>query len=165
MTAIESEYPADDDFATQILARRRKRLPLLTALLCLAVIVGAAFAGGALVQKHWGGTSSASSSGATAARAFRNFAGRAPGATFFGGGGGGGSAATTGTVTLIKGSSLYVTDATGNTVIVHTSAASRVTKTVGASVKTIHPGDSVTVTGPQRKDGSYTGSAIAVTSG
>jgi hypothetical protein len=164
MTTIESEFslPEEDDFATQIMARRRKRLPLVTVVLCLAVVAGAAFIGGAFAQKHYGSTPASSSSGlGAAARAFRG--GRAPaGATFFGGGGGG---ATTGTVTLIKGSSLYVTDATGNTVIVHTSATSRVTKTAGSSVKAIHPGDSVTVTGPQRKDGSYTGSSIEVTNG
>ena len=78
------------------------------------------------------------------------------------GGAGGGTA---GTVTLIKGSSLYVTDATGNTVLVHTTPASRVSKTVNGTVRAIHPGDSVTVTGAQAKNGSYTASAILIGGG
>ena len=68
-------------------------------------------------------------------------------------------------MTLIKGSSLYVTDATGNTVLVHTSPASRVSRTVSGTVQTIHPGDTVTVTGVQAKNGSYTAAAITIAGG
>ena len=67
-------------------------------------------------------------------------------------------------MTLIKGSTLYVTDS-GPTVLVHTSPASRVTKSVSGTVQTIHPGDTVTVTGTQAKNGSYTAAAIAIGGG
>ncbi|MDX6451391.1 MAG: hypothetical protein QOH16_1440, partial [Gaiellaceae bacterium] len=83
-------------------------------------------------------------------------------AGFGGGGGAAGGGATNGTVTLIKGSTLYVTDASGNTVLVHTTAQSSVKKSVSATTKTIHPGDSVTVTGTQNKDGSYSAQAITI---
>ena len=176
MTTMQPELTADDgdDFVAEILTRRKRRLPILTAILVLAVAAGGAFIAGAEVQKHYGKSSSAASGGTGAASAFSAFAARlrAGGAAPGGGGGGGlfagGAGAgggTAGTVTLIKGSSLYVTDSTGNTVLVHTSAASRVTKTVSGSVQTIHPGDTVTVTGVQAKNGSYTAAAITIGGG
>ena len=65
-------------------------------------------------------------------------------------------------MTLIKGSTLYVTDSSGNTSLVKTSASSHVTKTVTSSVENILPGSVVTVVGPQAKDGSYTATSISV---
>lgn len=174
MTTMQPELTADDgdDFVAEILTRRKRRLPILTAILVLAVAAGGAFIAGAEVQKHYGKSSSATSGGTGAASAFSAFASRlraggagaGGGRGFFAGGAGAGGGPA-GTVTLIKGSSLYVTDSTGNTVLVHTSAASRVTKTVSGSVQTIHPGDTVTVTGVQAKNGSYTAAAITIAGG
>jgi len=174
MTTMQPELTADDgdDFVAEILTRRKRRLPILTAILVLAVAAGGAFIAGAEVQKHYGKSSSATSGGAGAASAFSAFASRlraggagaGGGRGFFAGGAGAGGG-TAGTVTLIKGSSLYVTDSTGNTVLVHTSPASRVTKTVSGSVQAIHPGDTVTVTGVQAKNGSYTAAAITIAGG
>jgi hypothetical protein len=172
MTTIQSELPAGDDFVTEILTRRKRRLPALTAILVLAVVAGGAFIGGAEIQKHYGSSSSStsSSSGASSfsalAARFRGAgaSGAVGGRGFFAGGAGAGGG-TAGTVTLIKGSSLYVTDSAGNTVLVHTSPSSRVTRTVSGSVQTIHPGDTVTVTGVQAKNGSYTAAAITIAGG
>jgi hypothetical protein len=163
-TTAHSEAPtvAHDGLAAELLARRRKKLPKLTAALALAVVVVAAGVGGAEIQRHWGG---ASASTVTPARAggFRGFGGGggAPSAAAglaFGGAGN----ATTGTVTLIKGTTLYVTAANGNTVLVHTSASSKVTKSVAGTVKSVQPGESVTVTGTQQKDGSVAASQITI---
>jgi hypothetical protein len=162
-TTAHSDAPtvAHDGLAAELLARRRKKLPKLTAALALAVVVVAAGVGGAEIQRHWGG---ASASTATPARAggFRGFgSGGAPSAAAglaFGGAGN----ATTGTVTLIKGTTLYVTAANGNTVLVHTSASSKVTKSVAGTVKSVQPGESVTVTGTQQKDGSVAASQITI---
>jgi hypothetical protein len=171
MTTMQPELTADgdDDFVAEILTRRKRRLPVLTAILVLAVAAGGAFIAGAEVQKHYGKSSSATG-GTGAASAFSAFASRlrSGGAGPGGGGGlfaGGAGGGTAGTVTLIKGSSLYVTDSTGNTVLVHTSPASRVTRSVSGSVQTIHPGDTVTVTGVQAKNGSYTAAAITIAGG
>jgi hypothetical protein len=156
---------AHEGLAGELLARRRKKLPALTAALALAVAIAAGAIGGVEAQKHWGASSAVATPGAGFAARFGARPGGAAGG-FAGAGGfpgaGGAGGATTGTVTLIKGSTLYVTDATGNTVLVHTSAASAVQKTVSGTLKTVHPGDAVTVTGSQNKDGSYSAQKITI---
>jgi hypothetical protein len=176
MSTIHSEAPtiiqepAADGLVAELLARRRKRLPALTLALVVLVAAAAAFIGGVEVQKHFG-KSSATSSGIPSSIAAAFAGGSFPGAASGGSGAGsfpggfGGGNATTGTVTLVKGSTLYVTNAAGNTVLVETSARSRVTKSVSGSVKTIHPGDSVTVVGSQNKDGSVTARQVTIGGG
>jgi hypothetical protein len=164
---VVQQPTAPDGLAAELLARRRKRMPMLTLALIILAAAAAAFIGGIEAQKHWG-KSSAASNGIPSAVAAA-FAGRGfPGGTSSPGGAGGGfpagfgGNATTGTVTLIKGTTLYVTNAAGTTVLVKTSARSRVTKSVSGSVKTIHPGDSVTVTGSQSKDGSISARQVTI---
>ena len=140
MTTTHAEY--DDDFETEILPiRRRPRLPLLTAVLALAVIAAAAFAGGVEIQKHYGGSSSAAASGTGGAGAAGFARARRAGAGGFAGGGtfGGDGGATVGLVTLIKGTTLYVTDFSGNTVKVATTGA-QVSKTLATTLRGVHPG-------------------------
>ena len=67
MTTIQPELAAgDDDFVAEILTRRKRRLPILTAILVLAVAAGGAFIAGAEVQKHYGKSSTAGAGGASA---------------------------------------------------------------------------------------------------
>jgi hypothetical protein len=154
---------ADNELLTQILARRRRRLPRMTMALAALLVLALAFVVGAEVQKRYGKTAAAT--GGTAGGAAAAFA-RARGAGGgLPGGFGGAASGPTGTVTLIKGSTLYVTDSSGTTSLVKTSAASRVTKTVSSSVKNIRPGSVVTVVGTQAKDGSYTATSISVSNG
>jgi hypothetical protein len=163
-TASELTSSAEDELVTEILARRRHRAPRLTVALVLAVVAAAAFVGGAEAQKHLGSSSSSSGGGAAARAAFASRFGGSGGLRFGGNGGsvfpGGG--AVSGTVTLIKGSNLYVTDSSGNTVVVHAGTA-RVTQTSTSSLRSIRPGDSVTVVGTQGSGGSYTARSIALT--
>ena len=165
-TAVHSDAPTavNEGLAAELLARRRKKLPALTAALALAVAIALGLIGGVEAQKHWGASSSAAATGRPAG--FAGFAGRGGGAPGGGGGfaglGGAAGGGTNGTVTLIKGSTLYVTDASGNTVQVKTTAGSTVKKTVSGTIKSVHPGDSVTVTGTQNSDGSYSASAITI---
>lgn len=177
MATLDSEYssqpyPDDaDDEPLELPASRR--LPPLTALLGLGLLIAAAFIGGVQVQKHWGGSSS-SASGSLGAAAARFAAagtgattGTGTGGTRSGSGAGGlpsfaGGGATIGTVTVIKGSTLYVTDTNGNTVKVVTSPRSTVTKTVTTNAKAIHPGDTVVVRGTTAKNGSVTAQSITL---
>ena len=69
---------------------------------------------------------------------------------------------TAGTVAYLAGSTLYVTNSEGNTVKVTTSAGTSVTKTVKASVKDIHPGETVTVTGATGSNGALSAESISV---
>jgi hypothetical protein len=169
------EPSAADSLAAELLARRRKRLPRATLALVGVAVAAVAFIGGVEIQKHLGTTSSSSSGIPSLARGLGN--GNFPassasnanggGAPSFGGSSssgfpGFGGGATSGTVTLIKGSTLYVTTASGNTVQVNTSTNSRVTKSVSGSVKSIHPGDSVTVVGSQSKTGAVTARQITI---
>jgi hypothetical protein len=166
-TAVHSDAPTmvNEGLAAELLARRRKKLPALTAVLAVVVAIALGVIGGVEAQKHWG----ASTTAATGRPAgFAGFAGRGGGG-FPGGFGGGAAGAagapgggTSGTVTLIKGSTLYVTDASGNTVLVNTTAASTVKKTVSGTIKSVHPGDSVTVTGTQNANGSYSATGITI---
>ncbi len=172
-TASPADPPADDEIVTQILSRRRRRLPVVTLVLGVAVAIGAGFVGGAYAQRHYGSTSS-SGSGSSLSALRSQFASRFGGRTgstggtgtftFGGGGGFGGAAPTVGTVTLIKGNDIYVTTSTGSTVIVHAGTAT-VSKTVSGTVKTILPGDTVSVTGTAGANGSTTARAITIQGG
>ncbi len=178
MSSIDTGYaaaPLDDDCKDEVLPMRRRRLPLLTALLAASLVAAAAFVVGVEVQKHYGVSSSSSAggvaggTGAAAAFAGRQRAGGGTGGGaagraggFLGGGAGGAGGATIGLITLIRGSTLYVTDFSGNTVKVKASAGLRVTKTVTAALKSLHPGDSVVVRGTKQKDGSYKASSITL---
>lgn len=168
MSTLDTSLPVpadepDDDVAAELEAlalRRRRKLPRVTLALAVALVGAGAFIGGAEAQKHLGSTPAASSSGTGAAfpSRFRGANATAgPQGAFAGGGGG-----TFGTVTAIKGSTLYVTDSSGNVVKVSTSAASQVTKTTTGTVKDIKPGDTVVVRGSQGKNGTIAADSISL---
>lgn len=180
-TPIASAYaPVEDDDDTweELPHRPRRRLltPLPLALMAV-LLVACGFIGGVLVEK--GQNSSSGSTGGASAFASRLAALRggsttgtgtgttgtgATGATGTGGApsflGGGGR--TVGEVSYLSGGTLYVTNSEGNTVKVTTSSATSVTKTVKASVKSIHPGETVTVTGTSGSKGSVSAEDISV---
>jgi len=129
------------------------------------------FIGGVLVEKGQEGSSGSAAAGGSglasrfaalrgAGGAASSSASGASGAgSAFGGGAGG---ATIGQVAFIEGSTLYVTDSTGNTVRVRTSAASAVTRTVSRTVHSIHPGEQVIISGTAAADGTVTAATIRV---
>ncbi len=82
-----------------------------------------------------------------------------------GGAAGGFKRPTAGTVAYLDGSTLYVTNSEGNTVKVTTSVGTTVNKTVKSSVKAIHPGETVTITGETGSGGSLSAESINVGSG
>jgi hypothetical protein len=157
--------------------RPRRRLfgvganPIFLGLLGVLLIAGG-FIGGVLVEK---GETSASSSTAGAAGLASRFAalrrggaGAGAGSTSTGGSagaGGGFTRPTAGTLAYLAGDTLYVLNSEGNTVRVTTSASTSVTKTVKSSVKGIHPGETVTVTGATGSNGAISAESISVGSG
>jgi hypothetical protein len=152
--------PYDDGDEPDFTPRPRKRAHRLTYVLGGLALVAIGTLGGIAIQKHvdHGSTTATSQTGAPAG-AFvggRGAGGGAPGA----GGGAGGAGATVGTVKLIDGNNIYVTEANGTVVKVAVNAASQLTKTDPATIKDITPGESVIVRGATGTDGSVTATAV-----
>jgi hypothetical protein len=185
MTDLPAPPYDDGSDEPEFRPRPRRRAHVLTFVLAAALLVGAGFYGGVLLQKHEdhgstsasgggsgrasrfaaaGGASGASgASGATGASgAAGGGGGRFGGGAGFGGfgGGAGGGSAVAGTVKLVDGTNVYVTDTSGNVVKVTTNGSSQLTKTDPATIKDVAPGDVVTVRGSQNSDGSYTATSL-----
>jgi hypothetical protein len=170
----------DDEWLQEPELPRRPRRRLLGTganrafLALLAVLlVACGFIGGVLVEKGQTSSSPAATGAAggfasrlAALRGGTSSTGSAAAAASGGGFGGllgaGGARPTAGTVAYLAGDTLYVTNAEGNTVKVTTSAATSVTKTVGATVKAIRPGETVTVTGTTGAGGAVSAESIRV---
>jgi hypothetical protein len=155
--------------------RRRKLLAPVPVALLAALLLAGGFLAGVEVEK--GQAKSTASAGDSAGfAALRGGAGssanagggRASSGSFPGGGagfpGGAGFAGnlTRGEVSYVSGNTLYVTSGEGSTVKVNARTGTRVSKTVSASLHSIHPGDTVTVAGSQGKNGSVTASSISL---
>ena len=153
----------------------RRRLGAGTVLLVFALVAAAGFFGGVKVEKSRVSPTSSTASFASAARATgrttTTVAGGAAGRAAAGAGGtdgaaagagafAGGGGAVAGTVKLVDGVNVYVTDAQGNVVKIVTNAGSTVTKTVEGTVADIHPGDTVIVQGQDQPDGSVAATRV-----
>jgi hypothetical protein len=162
--------------AEELPRRPRRRLlgvganPVPLALLGV-LLTACGFIGGVLVEK--GETPSSTSAGSAAAGLGSRFRAQRGGASGTSSGSAGGSSGlgagftrpTAGTVAYLAGSTLYVTNAEGNTVKVSTSAGTSVTKTVKSSVAAVHPGETVTIVGPTGSGGSVSAESISVGGG
>ncbi|SEG41559.1 hypothetical protein SAMN05216223_10553 [Actinacidiphila yanglinensis] len=165
---ILAEPPDARDVSAELAAPPRRKLPWLTLVLSACVVAAAAFSGGALVEKHHlnGSTTAGRSGFPTAATG----GGTAGGGGRFGqtGGGtgttaGGGTAAnglTVGTVKLVDGKTLYVTDAQGNIVKVTTGGSTKITESKSGKVSDLKAGQSVTVLGTKGSDGNVTATTV-----
>ena len=164
LTQAEEE---EEDYYDEEPTRRPVRKPFgpLALILCALVIAGGAFYGGVRLEKSKVPASS-SASGSLAALAARFRAGGGAGATGGTGGTGGGAGganAVRGTITLVDGSNIYVTDSSGNIFKVSTSPGSQITMTSAATVQKLHPGDNVTVIGPADANGTVTATVVTDT--
>ncbi|KPI11212.1 hypothetical protein OV450_3172 [Actinobacteria bacterium OV450] len=185
---ILSEPPDTRDISAELAAPPRPRLPWLTLLLSGGVVAGLAFTGGALVEKsHLQGSAGAGFGNGAAGRNFaagagggqgRTGSGQAQGAAGqgrtgggqngqwqgFGGGTGGpaaGGGVTTGTVKLVDGTTLYVTDTQGNVVKVTTDGSTQITQAKAGKVADLQPGQTVTVRGSRNDSGDVAATTVA----
>jgi hypothetical protein len=181
VTAGEEPVAAHEEWLEEPeeeLPRRRPRRRLIgvgantLALALLGVLLAACgFIGGVLIEK--GEASSSSSGGSTASSLISRFRALRGGTSARGSSTGGAASGassgfaqpTAGTVAYLAGRTLYVTNAEGNTIKVTTSAATNVTKTVKSSVRGIHPGETVTVTGETGANGAVSAESISVGAG
>jgi hypothetical protein len=120
---------------------------------------GTSAAGGPAAGGAAGATRSGTGAGGSGGAGAGSFGGGA-GAAFAGGGFGGGSASF-GTVSSVKGSSIFVTDSTGNLVKVKLSSATKITKSLGVRRSSLHPGDTVVIRGLKNSNGTLTATTVS----
>lgn len=73
----------------------------------------------------------------------------------------GGGNASFGTVSSVDGRTLYLTDASGNTVKVTLSRATKLSKSVSVSRHAVRPGDTVVVQGLKQQNGTLVATSVA----
>ncbi|HKD99345.1 MAG TPA: hypothetical protein VKB69_17340 [Micromonosporaceae bacterium] len=172
-----SADPFADDLEAELAAAAPKKWynRATYALGALALLVGG-FLAGVQVDKHYGANASAANARNAALAALGNggFNGRG-----FGGrggeGGAGGSGATpsasagtpssqslTGKITLVDGSTVYVTLDSGDVLTVRTNAKTKVNVGTATKVSQLKAGQTVTVTGSPDSSGNVT--AVSITS-
>jgi hypothetical protein len=154
----------DDDLSTLLARREHARPNRLTWTLLALLVLAVGFIGGALVEKRVGASETSLPDFAALAAA-----GGPPGAlgtTTAGAQGGlapGGALTgmTVGTVTLVDGTNLYITDSTGATVKVIVPATATVTAQSDVSLADLPAGTSVIVRGDAADDGTVTATSVA----
>ncbi|MEV7924810.1 MULTISPECIES: hypothetical protein [unclassified Kitasatospora] len=177
--ALLATPPDARDVTAELAAPPRRKLPWLSLVLAGGVIASGAFAGGVWYQQNHGtksGSSHATASGAVPQQRAAGAAGASGGGYGQGGsrrggqGGGqgqgtgqsqGGQAGLTrGTVKAVDGTTVYLTDANGNTVKVTTGDATKVQLNKEGKVADLQPGQSVTVVGTPDANGGYAASQL-----
>ena len=145
--------------------RRRAVTPLTRGLLAV-VIAGGAFLGGVLVERSQAKTTSSSALPAgVPANIAALFGGARTSTTVAGAGAGGttGATQTFGTIKLVDGKNVYVSDAQGNVVKIATNAKTKITVSQAASIAKLKPSTSVIVQGTTATDGTVTATSISQT--
>ena len=117
----------------------------------LGATAGGGGARAALAARFARGGSAGASGAAAGGAAAGGFAGRL---------GGGAAGASFGTVASVKGKTIFVTDASGNTVQVKVTPSTKITKNQSVSRHAIRPGDTIIVTGGSSSGGSTTAATI-----
>jgi hypothetical protein len=146
-----------DDQARLAPRPRREIFNRRSAALGALVACAIGFYAGVRVEKSQQPAAASAAAGAAGSRS--GFAGLLGG----GGGTGGGTAgsgSSFGTVTSVRGATLYVSEVSGNTVKVVLSSATKITKTKTATRSAIRPGDSVVVSGVSGAGGRLTAASV-----
>jgi len=142
---------------------RARPRPWLTWALCGAIVSALGFTGGALLERHDRPASSRASlfSAAAFSGAARSGAPVAPSA----GGGGAGSGAITGSVFLVDGDTVYLTESSGSIVKVVTGGSTSVQLYGAGTLSGLKAGQTVTVRGSTDSSGDVTATGVTVTGG
>ena len=185
-----SADPFADDLTAELEAAAPKSWHnRATVVLGALVLVVGGFLGGVQVEKHYGQTATPANARANAASPFAR--GGAGGTGGFGRGGGTGGTGTaggassapstaaggtatggtatggtatqtnTGKITLVDGTTIYVTLASGDVLTVKTTSATKVSVGSVTKVSGLKAGQSVTVSGPTDSSGNVTATSIA----
>jgi hypothetical protein len=141
---------------------RRRFFNRKTAVLGAVVACAAGFLAGIEIEKSQV-SDTASAATVPAGNAGSAATGSRPGFGLSGGGagGGGGGAASFGTVSSVNGNTIYVMQASGNTVKVTLSSATKITKSQSASKSSLHPGDALVIQGATGKNGTLAATSVS----
>ncbi|MGO9885358.1 MAG: DUF5666 domain-containing protein [Solirubrobacteraceae bacterium] len=111
------------------------------------------------------GTGGAAATGARSGAAGTRAGGSGLAALFggggFAGGAAGGSGTSFGTISGVKGNTLYVTASTGNVTKVKLSSATKITKSLGVKRSSLHPGDTVVIRGLKNSGGTVVAASVS----
>jgi hypothetical protein len=139
------------------------RLGWPVAVLLVLLVGGGGIWGGAALQRSQGSSSTSSLASALASRFGTTRTGGSGASRFSGFGGSSSKAAATGTVTEVKGSTLYVTNAAGNLVVVTLTPSTTVTRNAKTTITGLEPGDTVIVEGTKASNGNVTATSVSDT--
>ncbi|HTT86063.1 MAG TPA: DUF5666 domain-containing protein [Acidimicrobiales bacterium] len=156
---------ADDDAWPQRGPRKGIRMSVPTVVMLALLVAAGGVWGGAALQRSQG-SSSGSSSLSSLASLFRGARGGATGtggAAGTGLGAGAFGAAATGTVTEVSGSTLYVTNSSGDLVKVTVSPTTPVDRNAKSSLGALQVGDTVVVRGTKQGNGSVSATSVSAT--
>lgn len=157
-----TDFPSDEAEVWNELPGRplRKKLKPLSIVLCSFLLAGGCFYAGVRVEKSKVGSSSGSggASAASIVAAIAARTGASAGRTS--GSGSGAAAGISGTIKLVDGSNVYVAEADGTVVKVSTNGGTTISVTDPGTVATLHPGDTVTVSGPTGSDGTISATSL-----
>ena len=158
-TTVDHQTIEDDD-ADFAEVPPKRRVPTITKVLLVGILVAAGFSGGVLIQKNVGASPASASTG------LPNFAGGLPAGFPTGAGRNQGSTAATGsgpvvvgTIVSVSGNDVTVKDLGGTTHVVHVSATTGLA-TTGVDWSTLEPGATVSVNGTKADDGSVTATTV-----
>ncbi len=162
---IGSDFEEDDEWPSRT-ASRGVRVPLPVVILLVILVGFGGIWGGAALQRNQ--NTSDSSGIASAFARFRSGAtssSKSSGFSGFGGFAGGAQAgsAASGTVTVIDGNTLYITDASGGIVKVIMSNSTKVTRDAPTTPSALQPGDTVTIQGSKTSNGTVNATSISAT--
>lgn len=160
----ESETPEHDAVTS---SRPRRRIFGRSGAVLIALILGVVgFYAGIRVEKGQvsGSTTpsfslpsaaSAAGAGGGSSRTAGTARSGLPGAGGFGGGN-----ASIGTVSSVKGKTIYMSDTSGNTVKVTLSSVTKITKSLHVARKAVRPGDSVVIQGAKSSNGTLRATSV-----
>jgi hypothetical protein len=152
---------------------RRRFLNRKSAALAAVITCAAGFYAGIRVEKgQLGSNASAATTSAAGGAAIGARTGASAGASTATGAGGGsgfpgagrfgaGGNATLGTISSVNGNTIYLTDSTGNTVKVTLSPTTKLTKSLGVSKSSLHPGDAVVIQGVKDSKGTVSATSVS----
>jgi hypothetical protein len=147
--------PVDDDLASLLAKREHARPNRFTWAMLVLLVLALGFLGGAFVQKQFGSASTAGFPDMSAAAG-------GSGAAFSGGLPGGQPAGmTVGTVKLVDGNKLYVTDTSGQTVTVTVPKTATITAQQDVALADLAAGTTVIIRGETADDGTVTATSVS----